>query len=103
MVRFVAQFQVRNSGECHVVKFQEQGTEFRMGFGDIQTITKLVGGEVYAGEYNVVPRPTEQVLNTKDKIMINDLKVFAIPYAEVSNTTGGITVTIGDELKNGNF
>ena len=49
----------------------------------------------YEGPYNVVPRFREQVLETRDKLMINDVTVEIIPAHEVTNPAGGLTVTIG--------
>lgn len=49
----------------------------------------------YEGEYNVIPRVNEQTLNTKDRSMVKDVKVEAIPYVEVTNVGGGYTATIG--------
>lgn len=57
--------------------------------------TIIVGSELYDGEYEVTPKSSEQVLNTKKKIMYDDVTVGAIPYYEVSNDYGGITVNIG--------
>ena len=51
----------------------------------------------YEGAYEVTPRKVEQVLETKDKSMTDNVTVFAIPYAEVSNLGGGLTATIGLE------
>lgn len=51
----------------------------------------------YEGEYQITPKITEQVLETKNKTMLNDVTVFQIPYASVSNPSGGNTVTIGLE------
>lgn len=54
---------------------------------------------VYDGEYVVVPdTDNEQVLKTAQKLLDADIKVNKVPYAEVSNTTGGTTVTIGSEV-----
>lgn len=49
----------------------------------------------YAGNYEVTPKTTEQILETKDKKMKDDVSVLAIPYFEVGNTDG-ITVIIGE-------
>lgn len=49
----------------------------------------------YEGLYEITPRVVEQMLETKDKSMVNDLTVNAIPYVEVSNVGGGFTATIG--------
>lgn len=49
----------------------------------------------YEGSYEITPRVVEQMLGTKDKSMIDDVTVNAIPYVEVSNIGGGYTATIG--------
>lgn len=67
---------------------------FNVGFGDFQTVTELVGGDLYAGPYEVVPLVTSQTLETKHKTMTQDLTICEIPYAAVSNTAGGLTATI---------
>lgn len=64
------------------------------------SIEEGISGDIlpyYEGSYNVTPRKREQVLHTKDKSMSQDVKVFAIPYNEVSNPFGGKTITIGIE------
>lgn len=50
---------------------------------------------LYSGQYAIVPSTNEQNLITKNKILTDDVTVNAIPYAEVTNNTGGMTVTIG--------
>lgn len=49
----------------------------------------------YEGSYEITPRVVEQMLETKDKSMVDDVTVNAIPYVEVSNVGGGFTATIG--------
>lgn len=50
----------------------------------------------YEDEYEVVSKVNEdEILNTAKKYLRNDIVVKAIPYAEVSNLSGGRTVTIG--------
>ena len=49
----------------------------------------------YDGEYSVTPRFYEQKLETKEKLMIDDVTVEIIPAHEVTNPAGGLTVTIG--------
>lgn len=51
----------------------------------------------YDGAYEVTPRKVEQVLETKNKSMREDLVVDPITYLEVSNPQGGKTATIGYE------
>ena len=48
----------------------------------------------YEGEYEITPKIDEQVFETKDKRMTQDLKILSIPYSEVSNPEGGLTVNI---------
>lgn len=49
----------------------------------------------YIGSYDVIPKVTEQIVNTHDRHMTDDLTVKAIPYAEVTNQANGMTATIG--------
>ena len=72
--------------------------------GSITTKEKIsgfvnVGGtirqESYDRSYEVTPTIKQQILQTKNKTMINDLTIKSIPYSEVTNTSNGITVTIG--------
>lgn len=52
----------------------------------------------YEGEYVVIPKTVQQVLETNEKSMEKDLTVKAIPYSETANASGGKTVTIGDTI-----
>lgn len=64
-------------------------------------ITDGAGGKLptYEGDYQVTPKPfIEQVLETKNKSMVDNVTVFEIPYSEVTNPEGGKTVNIGYEL-----
>lgn len=51
----------------------------------------------YSGDYEVDPRKVDQVLETKNKSMRDDVVVNSINYLEVSNPQGGMTATIGFE------
>lgn len=65
--------------------------------GDISiSNTVIVDYEEFEGPYEVKPIIESHTLPTKDKLMKEDLVVLAIPYAEVTNLSNGITVTIGD-------
>jgi len=51
---------------------------------------------VYNGNYSATPMAhIAQILRTQGKILLDDVVVEEIPYAEVSNEAGGHTVTIG--------
>lgn len=49
----------------------------------------------YEGNYEIIPDQSEQIMKTKGRLMHRDVKVQEIPYQEVSNKSGGTTVTIG--------
>lgn len=53
--------------------------------------------ETYDGDYAVIPKTVEQELETKNKLMKDDVAVQKIPYHEVSNQTG-TTAVIGGIL-----
>lgn len=49
----------------------------------------------YEGEYVITPKPfVEQVLETKNHSMTDDVTVLEIPYSVVTNPEGGKTVNI---------
>lgn len=52
----------------------------------------------YEGEYEVTPSVQAQTLSTAGKLLQDDITITEIPFAEVSNTSGGTTVTIGKEV-----
>ncbi|MBR2388213.1 MAG: hypothetical protein IKB02_05980 [Clostridia bacterium] len=49
----------------------------------------------YNGEYEITPTVEAQTLLTANKLMTKNLLIKEIPYAEVTNSTNGTTVTIG--------
>ena len=55
----------------------------------------------FDGSYNVTPRFEGQTLNTRDKIMLDDVTVEAISVSSVSNPAGGRTVYIGGNINYG--
>lgn len=60
--------------------------------GDVKIAT-------YNGEYQVTPQTDDDVtLLTADTFVDANIKVKKIPFAEVSNNSGGTTVTIGNEV-----
>ena len=52
----------------------------------------------YEGEYEVIPKITEQTLPTAQRLLEEDVHIKEIPYFEVSNNSGGNTVYIGNEV-----
>ena len=55
-------------------------------------ITETGEGDPYLGPYEVTPQVYEQTLETKNKSMRDDVRVYEIPYAEVSNIYGTTVV-----------
>lgn len=57
---------------------------------DVETLDR----PFYEGDYTVVPKVTQQVLSTENKVMKDDVMILEIPYYATSNLTGD-TVYIG--------
>lgn len=64
------------------------------------TISKptFLGGEEYQGAYEVTPKVEAQTMPTKNKVLIDDMTVNAIPIYKVTNSSGGTTVYIAKEV-----
>ena len=73
-------------------KFIQTKCTFNTNFGEIFQIRT---DDKYEGNYNVIPRVYQQTLETKDKLMLNDVTVEIIPLSRVINLSNGYTVTIG--------
>ena len=77
------------------VKFTEIEGSFNAGFGEISIISDAPR---YTGDYEVTPKVNGQTLETKGKLMNENVEINAIPYFNVSNASGGNTVYIGNEV-----
>ena len=73
-------------------KFIQTKCTFNTNFGEIFQIRT---DDKYEGDYNVIPRVYQQTLETKDKLMLDDVTVEIIPLSKVINLSNGYTVTIG--------
>lgn len=86
---------------------QEDGSGTGSGLPEVTEeddgkVLKVVGGKwaaaelpVYDGSYSVTPSATDDItLQTSQKMLDADVVVSKIPYAEVSNSSNGTTVTI---------
>lgn len=62
------------------------------------TLVITVERETYAGPYEVTPKVTEQTIETKGKVMREDLTVKEVPVYRVTNASGGTTVYIASEV-----
>lgn len=83
-------------------EFAEQDQTFEFGFEEpvinfeLEQAIEISHNEYYQGEYVVTPKMFEgTVLPTKEKTMADDVIVLEVPFYEVSNETGGTTVTVG--------
>lgn len=54
--------------------------------------------EVYEGSYKVTPSVSSKTLDTANKLMQSDVMIEGIPIIRVSNTSGGTTVFIANEV-----
>ena len=73
-------------------KFIQTKCTFNTNFGEIFQIRT---DDKYEGDYNIIPRVYQQTLETKDKLMLDDVTVEIIPLSRVINLSNGYTVTIG--------
>lgn len=73
-------------------RFIQTNCTFHPNFGEIVTIRN---NDIYEGDYNVVPRVYQQILPTKEKLMLDDVTVEVIPLTTVLNLSNGYTATIG--------
>lgn len=62
---------------------------------DMGQVMEVPTATPYKGEYEVIPKFTEEVLKTKNKLMKDNVVVYPIEVARVSNPSGGTTVYIG--------
>ena len=74
------------------VRFIQTECTFATNFGELFFIKT---DDVYEGDYNVIPRVYQQILPTKDKLMLDDVTVEVIPLSKTINLSNGFTVTIG--------
>lgn len=74
------------------VKFIQTECSFKIDFGEVVLVRT---DNIYEGDYEVTPRVYEQILETKDKLMLDDVTVKVIPLSKVINLQNGYTVTIG--------
>jgi hypothetical protein len=86
------------SAQSFTAKMESTNRFFETDFGRIQAVTETVGGDPYQGEYIITPKMEAQTLPTKKKVLFEDVTVKEIPVFRVSNTSGGTTVYIANEV-----
>ena len=80
------------------VQFNKQSMQFDAEFASFQQVTEYVGAELYEGSYEVTPKVDDQTLPTAKKMMVENVRIHAIPIYEVSNQADGETVYIASEV-----
>ena len=73
-----------------------QKPKFKAEFKGV--VLSVNGEEPYKGSYSATPKVEQQVFETRHKFMEDDFSVKAIPFYDVSNTSGGKTIYIGSEV-----
>ena len=94
----VFNIEMEAAGATFAASISSNSKTFDAEQDNIVVITDVIGGEVYAGAYDVTPRTASQTLQTKDKLLLDDVTVSSIPYYETSNTAGGKTAYIGSDV-----
>lgn len=89
-MRLCVSFNEVDSNIC--AKFIQAECTFATDFGEVFLVKT---DDVYEGDYDVIPRVYQQVLPTKDKLMLDDVTVEIIPLTKILNLQNGYTVTIG--------
>lgn len=83
------------------LEVNENGTHDVTAFASVNVNVQAGGGagdsnyEIYEGSYKVTPSVSNQTLDTANKLMKSDVIIEEIPYAEVTNNSGGKTASIG--------
>lgn len=89
---------MQSGSACLTAEVNTGVKRFDASIKDYQAVTVYKDAEPYTGSYQITPKVTEQRMPTAQKLMTQDVTVKAIPYYDVSNTSGGSTVYIAKEL-----
>lgn len=84
----------RESNQSFKLIFDETCQKLNFEFSDLQVVY-VADVETYDGDYTIIPTFDEQRMSTENKLMIDDMTILSIPYSEVSNPEGGLTINIG--------
>ena len=63
-------------------------------FKNLLTVAMPTEADPYMGDYEITPKVEAQTMDTKGKLMLDDVTVQQIPCYSVSNTSGGTTFYI---------
>ena len=90
----MAVFNASFSGNGEFSASFNSNASFSVGMAE-QVVIEIIEGRRYEGDYVVTPTFDDQLLDTKQKVMEDDLLVEQIKVSSVTNLTGGNTITIG--------
>lgn len=96
MLNFVVKFE--NLNQPIKADFSATKSIFQTDFESASKIVLVDTTEHYNGDYEVTPKTIQQVMQTRNRIMDNDVIINKIPYFETGNNFGGNTVYIGSEV-----
>lgn len=83
---------IDQSAKLHSV---DQGAKLNV---PVTVIYESSSGDIYQGDYTVTPKVTKEIiLETKTKVMKDDVTISKMPQFEVANEAGGKTLILGDD------
>ena len=109
-VRFGVSFNARITGVKYKMDITGETTEIILGEPKLTVIDEVklntripvkpsvssnANVPVYSGTYTVIPKTSDQTLETAGMLMEQDTLIEEIPFSVVSNNVGGSTATIG--------
>lgn len=89
------------------IQFRESDQVMRVTLSEAEQVMEIfckeeisvIEGQPYKGSYQVEPSTRNNVtLETENTFVEENIVVLQIPYAEVTNNSGGKTATIGNEV-----
>ena len=96
MRNFIAKFGVLS--QTIEAEISNEKLSFDSKFDGAMKVVIAEANEHYKGSYEVTPAATAQIMETKNKIMDDDVIIREIPYFETGNEQGGNTVYIGGSI-----
>lgn len=98
-VNFKEEFDRRMTDLADTIR-DKSGVTGKLGIEEMTEAAKSIStveydGETYEGSYTIRPAVEAQIIETKDKLMSDDITIQAIPYHVVDNAEMGLTVIIG--------
>ena len=98
-VKFKDEFDRRMTDLADVIR-DKSGEIDKLSIEEMTEAVKSIStveydGETYEGPYTIRPEIDEQIMETNNKLMTDDVTIQAIPYHSVDNAEMGQTVIIG--------